>query len=81
MTDIDELIAELERVHNFKTYGGNGYTLQGKAAGQLRALLMEIDGLKIKVQELLLIKHELNERLLEARAELQLKEAVIRDRS
>lgn len=81
MTDIDELIVELERVHNFKTYGGNGYTLQGKAAAHIRGLLMELDGLKIKVQELLMIKHELNERLLEARAELQLKEAILRERS
>ena len=81
MTDVDELIAELERAHNFLTYGGNGYTLQGKAAGQLRALLMEIDALKVKVAELLMIKHELNERLLEARAELNLKEALLRERS
>jgi len=74
VTDIDELIAELERVHKFKTYGGKGYTLQGKAAAHIRALLMEIDGLKVKVGELLLIKHELNERLLEARAELALQD-------
>ena len=81
MTDVDELIAELERAHNFLTYGGNGYTLQGKAAGRLRALLMEIDAMKARVDELLSTKHYLNEALLEARAELNLKEALLRERS
>ena len=81
MTDVDRLINELERAHNFKTYGGNGYTLEGKAAGQLQALLMEIDALKVRVGELVLIKHDLNERLLEARTELQLHEAMLRERS
>ena len=81
MTDVEVLIEELERAHKFRTYGGAGYTIQGRAAGQLRALLMEIDALKVKVAELLIIKHELNERLLEARAELNLKEALLRERS
>ena len=81
MTDVEVLIEELERAHKFRTYGGAGYTIQGRAAGQLRALLMEIDALKVKVADLLIIKHELNERLLEARAELNLKEALLRERS
>ena len=81
MTDVEVLIEELERAHKFRTYGGAGYTIQGRAASQLRALLMEIDALKVKVAELLIIKHELNERLLEARAELNLKEALLRERS
>jgi hypothetical protein len=81
VTDVEVLIEELERAHKFRTYGGAGYTIQGRAAGQLRALLMEIDALKVKVAELLIIKHELNERLLEARAELQLHEARLRERS
>jgi hypothetical protein len=81
VTDVDRLINELERAHNFLTYGGNGYTLQGKAAGQLRALVMEIDALKGRVDELLGIKHYLNEALLEAHAELNLKEAMLRERS
>ena len=81
MTDVEVLIEELERAHKFRTYGGAGYTIQGRAAGQLRALLMEIDALKVKVAELLIIKHELNEHLLEARAELNLKEALLRERS
>jgi hypothetical protein len=81
VTDVEVLIEELERAHKFRTYGGAGYTIQGRAAGQLRALLMEIDALKVKVAELLIIKHELNERLLEARTELQLHEAMLRERS
>ncbi|HEY7824928.1 MAG TPA: hypothetical protein VIG24_18965 [Acidimicrobiia bacterium] len=81
MTEVEVLIEELERAHKFRTYGGAGYTIQGRAAGQLRALLMEIDALKVKVAELLIVKHELNERLLEARAELNLKEALLRERS
>ena len=81
MTDVEDLIFVLKRVHTFKTYGGEGYSLEGKAAGQLEALVVELDALKARVDELLTIKHELNERLLEARAELQLKEAVIRERS
>ena len=81
MTDVEVLIEELERAHKFRTYGGAGYRIQGRAAGQLRALLMEIDALKVKVADLLIIKHELNERLLEARAELNLKEALLRERS
>ena len=81
MTDVEVLIEELERAHKFRTYGGAGYTIQGRAAGQLRALLMEIDALKARVDELLSIKHFLNEQLLEARAELNLKEALLRERS
>jgi hypothetical protein len=81
VTDVEVLIEELERAHKFRTYGGAGYTIQGRAAGQLRALLMEIDALKVKVAELLIIKHELNERLLEVRTDLQLAEARNRERS
>ena len=81
MTDVEVLIEELERAHKFRTYGGAGYTIQGRAAGQLRALLMEIDALKARVDELLIIKHELNERLLEARSVLQFQEARLRERS
>ena len=81
MTDVEYLIEDLERAHKFRTYGGAGYTLQGKAAAQLRALLMEIDALKARVDELLAIKHYLNEALLEAHAELNLKDAILRERS
>jgi hypothetical protein len=42
---------------------------------------MEIDALKGRVDELLGIKHYLNEALLEAHAELNLKEAMLRERS
>ena len=81
MTDVEYLIEDLERAHKFRTYGGAGYTLQGKAAAQLRALLMEIDALKARVDELVAIKHYLNEALLEAHAELNLKDAILRERS
>ena len=81
MTDVEVLIEELERAHKFRTYGGAGYTIQGRAAGQLRALLMEIDALKARIDELLIIKHELNERLLEAHSVLQFQEARLRERS
>lgn len=81
MTDVEVLIEELERAHKFRTYGGDGYTIQGRAAGQLRALVMEIDALKARVDELLAIKHYLNEALLEAHAELNLKDAMLRERS
>jgi len=40
VTDVEQLIEDLERAHKFRTYGGAGYTIQGKAAAQLRALLM-----------------------------------------
>jgi len=81
VTDVEYLIEDLERAHKFRTYGGAGYTLQGKAAAQLRALLMEIDALKARVDELVAIKHYLNEALLEAHAELNLKDAILRERS
>ena len=73
MTD-DELIYELERAHKFRTYGGNGYTLHGEAARRLRELTT-------RIEQLLDTKHYLNEALLEARAELNLKEAMLRERS
>ena len=80
MTD-NELIFVLERVHKFKTYGGNGSTPEGTAAGRLRELVVQKEQLEERITELLTIKHELNERLLEARAELQLHEAMLRERS
>jgi len=81
VTDVEYLIEDLERAHKFRTYGGAGYTIQGKAAAQLRALLMEINALKARIDELLDTKHYLNEALLEARADLQLAEARNRERS
>ena len=81
MTDVEQLIEDLERAHKFRTYGGAGYTIQGKAAAQLRALLMEIAALKARVEQLLDTKHYLNEALLESRAELNLKEAMLREGS
>ena len=81
MTDVEYLIEDLERAHKFRTYGGDGYSIQGRAAAQLRALLLEINALKARVDELLDTKHYLNEALLEARAELNLKEAMLRERS
>ena len=80
MTDVDELIFVLKRVHTFKTYGGEGYSLEGRAAGQLEALVMELNALKARVDELLSIKHDLNEQLLNVRADLQLAEARNRER-
>jgi len=81
VTDVEYLIEDLERAHKFRTYGGDGYSIQGRAAAQLRALLLEINALKARVDELLDTKHYLNEALLEARAELNLKEAMLRERS
>jgi len=81
VTDVEYLIEDLERAHKFRTYGGDGYTIQGRAAAQLRALLMEINALKARVDELLDTKHYLNEALLEARTEINLKEAMLRERS
>lgn len=75
MTDVDDLINLLKTVHDSKTYGGDGYTLEGRAANQLQALLMEIGALKTRVDELLSIKHDLNEQLLETRNELDLHRA------
>jgi len=76
-----EMVFELQRVHNFKTYGGNGYTLEGKAAERLRELILYNDQAKDRIEELLAIKHDLNEQLIAARAELQLHEAMLRERS
>ena len=80
MTD-DDLIHNLQRAHTFKTYGGNGHTLDGTAASRLRELLVQKEQLEERITELLSIKHYLNEQLLEARAELNLKEALLRERS
>ena len=73
MTD-DQLIEELERAHNFRTYGGAGRTLQGDASSRLRELKLYIEQLKSD-------KHWLNEQLLEVRTDLQLAEARNRERS
>ena len=73
MTD-DQLIEELERSHKFRTYGGQGSTLQGTAAQRLRELTLYIEQLKSD-------KHWLNEQLLEVRTDLQLAEARNRERS
>lgn len=73
MTD-DELIYELERAHKFRTYGGNGYTLHGEAASRLRELTT-------RIEQLLDRQHYLYKTLVEARAELNLKEAMLRERS
>ena len=73
MTD-DQLIEELERSHKFRTYGGQGYTLQGEAAQRLRELKLYIEQLKSD-------KHWLNEQLLAVRTDLQLAEARNRERS
>jgi len=70
----DQLIEELERAHNFRTYGGAGRTLQGDAAQRLRELKLYIEQLKSD-------KHWLNEQLLEVRTDLQLAEARNRERS
>lgn len=74
MTD-DELIFVLERAHKFKTYGGNGYTPEGTAASRLRELIVQKEQLDDRITELLAIKNELNEQLLNARADIQLLEA------
>ena len=73
MTD-DQLIEDLERAHNFRTYGGAGRTLQGDAAQRLREMKLYIEQLKSD-------KHWLNEQLLEVRTDLQLAEARNRERS
>ena len=73
MTD-DQLIEDLERAHNFRTYGGAGRTLQGDAASRLRELKLYIEQLKSD-------KHWLNEQLLEVRTDLQLAESRNRERS
>ena len=73
MTD-EQLIEELERSHKFRTYGGQGSTLQGTAAQRLRELQLYIEQLKSD-------KHWLNEQLLEVRTDLQLAEARNRERS
>ena len=73
MTD-DQLIEKLERSHKFRTYGGQGSTLQGTAAQRLRELTLYIEQLKSD-------KHWLNEQLLEVRTDLQLAEARNRERS
>ena len=72
MTD-EQLIEELERSHKFRTYGGQGATLQGTAAQRLRELTLYIEQLKSD-------KHWLNEQLLEVRTDLQLAEARNRER-
>jgi len=70
----DQLIEELERSHKFRTYGGQGYTLQGQAAQRLRELVLYVEPLNET-------KHWLIEQLLEVRTELQLAEARNRERS
>jgi len=70
----EQLIEDLERAHKFRTYGGNGRTLQGEAAQRLRELLLYVEQLKET-------KHWLNEQLLEVRTDLQLAEARNRERS
>jgi hypothetical protein len=70
----DQLIEELERSHKFRTYGGQGSTLQGTAAQRLRELQLYIEQLKSD-------KHWLNEQLLAVRTDLQLAEARNRERS
>jgi hypothetical protein len=70
----DQLIEELERSHKFRTYGGQGSTLQGTAAQRLRELTLYIEQLKSD-------KHWLNEQLLAVRTDLQLAEARNRERS
>jgi len=69
----EQLIEELERSHKFRTYGGQGATLQGTAAQRLRELTLYIEQLKSD-------KHWLNEQLLEVRTDLQLAEARNRER-
>ena len=73
MTD-EQLIEELERSHKFRTYGGQGSTLQGTAAQRLRELTLYVEQLKSD-------KHWLNEQLLEVRTDLQLAEVRLRERS
>ena len=68
------LVHDLERAHNFRTYGGAGRTLQGDAARRLRELILYVEQLKSD-------KHWLNEQLLAVRTDLQLAEARNRDRS
>ena len=68
------LVHDLERAHNFRTYGGAGRTLQGDAARRLRELILYVEQLKEA-------KHWLNEQLLEVRTDLQLAEARNRERS
>jgi len=70
----EQLIEELERSHKFRTYGGQGSTLQGTAAQRLRELTLYIEQLKSD-------KHWLNEQLLEVRTDLQLAEVRLRERS
>jgi len=70
----EQLIEELERSHKFRTYGGQGSTLQGTAAQRLRELTLYIEQLKSD-------KHWLNEQLLEVRTDLKLAEARNRERS
>ena len=73
MTD-EQLIEDLERAHNFRTYGGAGRTLQGDAAQRLRELTLYVEQLKSD-------KHWLNEQLLEVRTDLQLAVVRLRERS
>ena len=68
------LVHDLERAHNFRTYGGAGRTLQGDAARRLRELIVYVEQLKSD-------KHWLNEQLLAVRTDLQLAEARNRERS
>ena len=68
------LVHDLERAHNFRTYGGAGRTLQGDAARRLRELILYVEQLKSD-------KHWLNEQLLAVRTDLQLAEVRLRERS
>ena len=69
-----KMVHDLERAHNFRTYGGAGRTLQGDAARRLRELIVYVEQLKSD-------KHWLNEQLLAVRTDLQLAEARNRERS
>ena len=80
MTD-DQLIEELERSHKFRTYGGQGTTLQGTAAERLQEMQRRLRELELYIEQLKSDKHWLNEQLLEVRTDLQLAEVRLRERS
>ena len=80
MTD-EQLIEELERSHKFRTYGGQGSTLQGTAAERLQEMQRRLRELELYIEQLKSDKHWLNEQLLAVRTDLQLAEARNRERS